>query len=647
MTLSRVLDQLSARWLAGAAASVVLVAGVTAAVAVLERHVAVAGLLVLYLLAVLPVAIVWGARLAALTSVLSIVTFAFFFLTPIGSLAVADSENLIGLGVFLVTAVVVAQLAARSRRAALESVRLTEEQSALRRVATLVAESASPTAVFEAVTREVGLLCDADLARMERYEPDGTVVGIAAWSRDQVGLPVGTRFELDGPSVAREIRRSGVPVRLETFTGAAGGIAAEARALGIRSSVGCPVVVAGSVWGVVAASTKRHDGFPPKTEAQIAAFTELVATAVENAEARAELRRLADEQGALRRVATLVARGVEPDRVFAAVAAEIGTLFAVEATALIRLEPQGKATFLAGRGWPGETRPGTLFDLPAGTDGAVPAMPSVIDVPILVEGRVWGAIKVASRRAELPPHTESRISDFTELIATAISNTEARSKLTQSRARIMAAADQTRRRIERDLHDGAQQRLVSLALDLRVAESSVPAELPDVRADIGRVADDLTAVLDELRELSHGVHPAVLSKGGLGPALRALAGRSPVPVEVVNHAKGRYPPEVEVAVYYVVAEALTNTAKHADASRVDVTLEELDSTLRLHVGDDGIGGVQPDRGSGLVGLRDRVDALGGTMDVTSPVGHGTAITISLPIDPADRPPAARDVPASG
>jgi hypothetical protein len=237
------------RWLSRLLASAALVAAVTGVVALLQPHVPVLSLLVLYLLAVLPVAVVWGARLAALTSVVSVAVFVLLFMPAKGSVWVADSRNVVALGVFLVTAILVAELAAASRRAAVESVRLTEEQSALRRVATLVAQAVPPSAVFEAVTLEVGLLSGADLARMERYEADGSVTGVAAWSRVWVELDVGTRINLDGLSVARDARQTGGPVRLESFAGATGGIADEARALGIRSSIGCPIVVAGHLWG--------------------------------------------------------------------------------------------------------------------------------------------------------------------------------------------------------------------------------------------------------------------------------------------------------------------------------------------------------------------------------------------------------------
>lgn len=652
------LNRPTARWLRGLLASLVLVAVVTGVIALLKPHVPVLSLLVLYLLAVLPVAVVWGARLAAVTSVLSVVAFAFL-LPQEGSVWIADVRNVVGLGVFLVTSFVVAELAARSRRAAVESARLTEEQSALRRVATLVAESEASAAVFEAVTQEVGLLCGADLARMERYEADGTVIGVAAWSRVLARLSVGTRFELDGLSVAREVWQTGRPVRLDSFAGATGQIAEEARALGIRSSVGCPVTVAGRIWGVVAASAKSDEPFAANTEAQIASFTELVATAIENAEARAELRRLADEQAALRRVATLVARGGAPELVFDLVAQELGQLTDADVTAILRFESDGTATMMGSRGMRademrvGERRqldePSAIASVQATGESArydvddamrqrEPAflrkwdVQSVVASPIIVEGRCWGGIDIASRREPFPPAIEQRMVEFTEIVATAIANTESQAQLSASRARVVAAGDEMRRRLERDLHDGAQQRLVSLALNLRAARSEVPANLPTLRADIGRTAAELAEVVDELREIARGIHPAVLVESGLGPALRTLARRSAVPVELKIETESRYPAPLEIATYYVVSEALTNMAKHARASSAQVLLEERADTLRLSVRDDGAGGAEPRGGSGLVGLQDRVEALGGSFLVVSPVGHGTAIYTSLPLD---------------
>jgi GAF domain-containing protein len=576
------------RWLSGLLVGVAAVVVVSGLVALLKPQVPVLSLLVLYILAVVAVAVVWGTGVAVVTAVLSTAVFAYLFLPPLHSVRVADSGELAALGVFLVTAVVMGELAARSRRVAVESVRLSQEQSGLRRVATLVARSGPPSVVFEAVTREVGLLCDADLARMERYEEDGTVTGVAVWGRVPVGLAVGTRFDLDGLSIARGVREAGGPVRVDSFGEDAGAIATEARAVGIRASVGCPIVVGGRLWGVIAASTKGEEPFPADTEARIARFTELVATAVANAQARQELRRVAEEQAALRRVATLVAHGVGPELVLAAVAEEVGALFDADLTVVVRFEPDGEATLVAGHGL-AQTEPGVRakpdpglplasvretgraarFDL-NDPSARLPehiraeGVRAAVAAPITVEGRLWGAITVESRGEEPPgPDTEARLAGFAELVATAIANTEAQAALTASRARIVATADQTRRRIERDLHDGAQQRLVSLALRLRGAAAAIPPEQDEVHQELASVGSDLDEVLGELRELSRGIHPAILSEGGLGPALRTLARRSVVPVELRVGSEGRLPERVEVTAYYVAAEALTNVAKHA------------------------------------------------------------------------------------
>jgi signal transduction histidine kinase len=327
---------------------------------------------------------------------------------------------------------------------------------------------------------------------MERYEEDGTVTGVAAWGRAPAELAVGTRFSLVGPSIARDVRETRGPVRVASFVGATGAIAQEALGVGIRSSIGCPITVAGHLWGVIAASTKSNEPFPANTESQIARFTDLVATAVANAESREQL--------------------------------------------------------------------------------------------------------------------------------------------AASRARVVAAADEARQRFERNLHDGAQQRLVSLAFRLRITRDGVPPELASVRADIDGAIEELVASVEDLRELSNGLHPAVLSRGGLGPALRTLARRCSIPVEVQLNSEARYPPSVEVAAYYVVSEALTNTVRHAAASRVEVVVDAQDHTLRVSTRDDGVGGADPRQGSGLTGLRDRIEALGGLIEVISTKGNGTTVTVSLPID---------------
>jgi signal transduction histidine kinase len=220
---------------------------------------------------------------------------------------------------------------------------------------------------------------------------------------------------------------------------------------------------------------------------------------------------------------------------------------------------------------------------------------------------------------------------FAELVATAISNAVGRAELAASRARIVATADETRRRLERDLHDGAQQRLVSLAMKLRAAEAEVPSELGDLRAELSRTADGLAAAVEDLQEISRGIHPASLSKGGLGPALSTLCARAAVPVDLDVRTDQRLPESVEVAAYYVVSEALTNVTKHSRASVARVAVQVRAGLLELAIRDDGAGGADATRGSGLIGLRDRIEAMGGTMVVESPVGAGTSLLVAIPL----------------
>jgi signal transduction histidine kinase len=252
--------------------------------------------------------------------------------------------------------------------------------------------------------------------------------------------------------------------------------------------------------------------------------------------------------------------------------------------------------------------------------------------PIVVEGRLWGLIGASwTEPGRLPMGIEGRLTQFTELVATAIANADSRAELIASRARVVAAADETRRRIERDLHDGTQQRLVSLALELRAAEATVPSELVELRAQLSHAAEGLSGAVDDLREISRGIHPAILSKGGLGAVLRTLARRSPVPVELDLPSDRRLPEGVEVALYYVASEALTNVTKHARASAVHLRLEIEDRAVRLSIRDDGVGGARPEQGSGLIGLRDRVEVLGGTIGITSPQGGGTTLIVEIPL----------------
>jgi PAS domain S-box-containing protein len=370
------------------------------------------------------------------------------------------------------------------------------EQAALRRVATLVARAAAPAEVFGAVAREVGLQCDADVARIERLEPDGTVLAIAAWSRTgEVELAVGRRFSLEGTSIAALVAETGRPARVDSFEGASGPIAQEARALGMRSSVGCPIIVGGRTWGVIAASTRRERGFPP--------------------------------------------------------------------------------------------------------------------------------------------NTESGIGNFTELVATAVLNAESQDQLTASRARLVTEADAARRRVVRDLHDGAQQRLIHSQITLGLAQRSL--ELDDGQAQplIAEAFDYLQRANEELRELAHGILPADLTRGGLRGGVDAIVERLDVDVSV-DLPPDRYPAEIEASAYFVVAEALTNIVKHAHAQSAQVRAHSEDGTLQLEVRDDGVGGADPS-GHGLTGINDRVTALGGRLRIESPAGGGTILTATLPLPQAPAP----------
>jgi signal transduction histidine kinase len=255
-----------------------------------------------------------------------------------------------------------------------------------------------------------------------------------------------------------------------------------------------------------------------------------------------------------------------------------------------------------------------------------------VGVPISVEGRLWGLVVALSTREEpMPDDTETRLGSFTELVSTAIADAEARAALTASRARIVVTADETRRRFERDLHDGAQQRFVAAALRVRGAQAAVPPDLPELVTELDQVAEELTGAIDELRDFAQGIHPAILSEGGLQPALRKLARRSAVPVDLDVRTNGRLPERVEVAAYYVVSEALTNAAKHGHASSATVRVEAGSDRLRVAVSDDGVGGARFGRGSGLVGLKDRVEALGGGIALQSEPAAGTTLSVELPL----------------
>ena len=523
----------------------------------------------------------------------------------------------------------------------------------------LVAGATPPEQVFAAVAEEVGGLLEVDYTVLIRSDPEDMITVVGGWTATGAGppSPVGSRFGLGGRNVSTLTLRTGRPARLDAYVDVTGSIGdTGAHDWGFRSSVGVPIGVERRPWGLILVAYTRDQQLPADTEARLASFTELVATAIADAESRAAFARLAEEQAALRRVATLVAHGAAPEQVFAAVTDEFARLVPVDVAGMARFEPDGTVIYVAswGKGvdfipvgsrWTldgkniataiYETGRPARVESQAGATGSLAdlireiGIRSLIGTAVVVEGRLWGEMGAGSTLEEpLPPDAEARLASFTELVATAIANAESRAELMASRARIVAAADETRRRIQRDLHDGTQQQLVTLILDLRQVRADAP---PELEGGLSRIAERASDVLNQVREISRGIHPAILSELGLTRGLKALARRSAVPVELDLRAGRRLPDHVEVAAYYAVSEALANATKHAHASAVHVELDTPGATLRLAIRDDGIGGADPARGSGLTGLRDRIEALGGTLEVTSPAGGGTTLLIEIPV----------------
>ncbi len=545
-------------------------------------------------------------------------------------------------------------------RASLRTV--AEEQAALRRVATLVARGATPEGVFRAVAAVVAALFGGDVSAIVRFEADGTATVLG-----DVGGPhaPGTRVTPDPGYVVDRVRETSRSARFDTDDPSSADRSSLVRTFGVRSAVASPIVVEGELWGAITAASQTGP-LAPAAEQRLTEFTELVATAIANTQARDEVTTLAQEQAALRRVATLVAQGMPAPDIFTAVSEEVAHLFGTTMAAVGRFDGEQPTLVVVGaaEGTRARLAIGTCLTLdeamvatrvhrtgrsarvgPRSAASATTLPPdfrgliervSAVASPIVVDGRLWGVMAINSER-ELPPDTQRRLEDFTELVAIAIANADTRAELTASRARIVAASDEARRRIERDLHDGAQQRLVSLGLELRMVAESVPAGLPELGGRLDHVADEIDQVLDDLREMSRGIHPAVLSDGGLVPAIETLALRATVPVKVVLGPPRRFAPEVEVAAYYVVSEALANTAKHANASRARVLISERTGRVRVSIDDDGDGGARMEAGSGLAGLRDRVEALGGSFRLSSSPGRGTAVTVELPVDGPDGP----------
>src|SRR6476646_8634220 len=496
-----------------------------------------------FLLVVLAVARFAGILYALPVGVVTIEAFDWYFLPPLRNL---DGATVFVLALFLAVSIIVGGFATQAGRRAAGSEQargvLAEEQAALRRVATLVASQPSPAEVFAAVTEETARtarLLRIDSAHLIVYERDQTATVVGSWNLPGPPIPVGTRVPVEGDNVIGRVLRTQQPARIDDYGDATGLVAENVRSIGVRAAVGVPVLVAGRLWGVMAVGSSGQEPLPAGTEMRIGAFTELMATAIANSDARTEIERLAGEQAALRRVATLVAMSAETGEVFAAVAREISEVMHLPVAGVQRYEDDGETMtvmatwsdrphpFRTGTRWPYHVsglagrvrqtgRAGRVVDY-SRRRGAFAAkarelgLSNVAGAPIIVDGTVWGLVTIASTDGCLPDHAEDRLAEFTQLLGTAIANTQSRAELSASRARIVAAADETRRRLERDLHDGIQQRLVSLALKARTIGTMTSQPADEIRGELSLLADGLGTAMDELREISHGIHPAILS----------------------------------------------------------------------------------------------------------------------------------------
>jgi PAS domain S-box-containing protein len=707
----------------GLAAALAFVVAETLVLYPLEQLAFETALVVVYLLGVVIVAIGWGFWLAAATSLASVLAFDYFYLQPASSFIPARAEDAVALAVFLVVALSVSTLAdvAQSRAAEADQRRMEADLAA--ELARLMLYTRDLGSALDQAAKRLAQALGLEFSelRLESVSPDQRRSAIPLRDGEtQIGtLLVPT--DLSKPMKQRLHQRVVPP--LELLLGAArdheeihNALEASRKELERFFDLSSDLLGIGrrpASWKRINRAFERTFGHPTQDllarpfldfvhPADLSRVREVLneqetghgftqvehriissdgsvhwlewkvvpdhgllyvagRDVTERRSERDELGVLAQLQAALRRVATLVAQGVEPSAVFSAVTTELARCLGVQYSALWRYQSDGTATQLAALNEdPRLTKMavGARISLEGGSVSAMVlrtgraaridsfesapgsaaarfrelGLRVAVGAPIVVCGRVWGAAVVGSSRPEpLPSDTEVRVGDFADLVATAIANAQAHSELTASRARIVAAGDEARRRFERDLHDGAQQRLVSLGLALRSAEAAVPPELHPLKKQMSDIVDGLVGVSEEVREISRGIHPAILSKGGLGPALNALARRSAVPVKLDLAVHRRLPESAEVAAYYVVAEALTNVAKHAQACEIDVRVDADDANLHLSIHDDGIGGADVGKGSGLTGLMDRVEALGGTMKISSHPGNGTALRINIPL----------------
>jgi signal transduction histidine kinase len=535
--------------------------------------------------------------------------------------------------------------------------RLANEQAALRRVATLVAQGVQPAELFSAVSQEVGRLFGTPQAAVARFDPDGMAHVVVGLATPVEGVTVGSRFELDDSMAVAAVYRTGRAARLDgvDWSAVSSPLGEVARRLGTVSSVSSPIVVGGRLWGAV--STVASEPLQVDAEERLVKFTELIATAIANAESGEALARLANEQAALRRVATLVAEGAAPDLVFDALAAEMAGLLGADQVVVSRYEPAADLTVLAHHGSSPQTvPPGTRMSHEGDSveavvrrtnrsarvesceraGGAIAELARAAGVlvavgaPIVVDGRLWGVVSAGWNSEDPPPaDTEQRMAQFAQLLDTAIANADSRDQLTASRERLVTAADEARSRVVRDLHDGAQQRLVHTIVTLKLAQRALQPDDGEVASVIAEALQQAQQANAELRELAHGILPAVLAQGGLSAGVRAAVTRMDLPVQIDVPAR-RFPAEIEANAYFILAEALTNVVKHAHATHAEVKAAVKDGMLHLEVRDDGIGGADS-YGHGLVGISDRATALGGRLEIKSPPGGGTLLAATLPL----------------
>jgi signal transduction histidine kinase len=449
--------------------------------------------------------------------------------------------------------------------------RRAREQAALRRVTSMSSGGHEPAEIFEVVAREARESLASDASWLARFDAEG--------DRELV-------------------------CRTGEGDGADDGRVLEA-----------PVWVEGRLWGALGLAW-QHAEPPSRAQERAARFAQALATAVASTRNRAALAALAAEQAALRRVAMLVAEGASPGAVFEAIAREATTVLGVKSAALLRFAPDGSARLMT-------------------SAEPVPSPATSASAPVTVDGSLWGAMVVSWAPDDpMPSGSEWRLAAFTELAGTAIANSASRAELEASRARLVDADAEERRRLRRDLHDGVQRRLAGLALELETVraearESAAPAELCALYEQAARGLQEASA---QLEAIAGGLHPAALDQGGLEQGLRALARQSAIPLSLdLRTSVAELPESVQVAVYYVASEALANAVKHAGASLVSIAAEVTEDQLRVTIGDDGTGGADPARGTGLLGLQDRIHALGGRLQIDSPSGVGTLLRLSVPL----------------